>query len=146
MTKNRDLKGIACGVAENFISRNNDFSGYWAIGMLYKGAIEHHTALIELDLITAQAKPGTSVSIAVASHYSTYITKRLAGLQILAARITLEFGTFGNSVQPWAPSYGDPFVCTVSLTSTAGRTYVCSRSGRSKPHSIDESRRHQGGP
>ena len=146
MAKNRDLKGIACGVAETFISRNNDVFGYWGIGMLYKEAIEHSVTVIELDLMTGQSLPEAPVSQAVVSHYSAYITNRLAGLQILAAKITLEFGTFGKAKQPWALSYGDPFVCTVLLVSTTGRTHVCSRAGRSRPHSSIESRRHQGGP
>jgi hypothetical protein len=146
MAKNRDLKGIACGVAETFISRNNDVLGYWGIGMLYKEAIEHSVAVIEIDLLTGQSLPEAPVSQAVVSHYSAYITNRLAGLQILTAKITLEFGTFGKSIQPWTLSYGDPFACTVQLISAAGRTYVCSRGGRCRPHSINECRRHQGGP
>jgi hypothetical protein len=147
MAKNRDLKGIACGVAESFISRNNDISGYWGIGMLYKEAIEHSVTVIELDLLTGQSLPGAQASQAAVSHYSSYITERLAGLQVLTARITLEFGTFGKIIERWRFSYGDgdPFVCTVLLTSAAGRTYVCSRGGRSRPHSSIESRRYQGG-
>jgi hypothetical protein len=145
MAKNRDLKGIACGIAESFISRNNDVLGYWGIGMLYKEAIEDSLTVIELDLITGKSLPDAPVSQAVVSHYSAYIAKRLAGLQILSAKITLEFGTFGIAKQPWALSYGDPFICTVLLVSTTGRTHICFRAGRSRPHSSIESRRPQGG-
>jgi hypothetical protein len=145
MKNSRDLKGIACGVAESFISRNNDVSGYWGIGMLYQEAIEHSTALIQLDLLTGLTQPDAFASKSVSSHYSTYLAKRLAGQQIVAARINLEFGTFGSSMEPKACSYGDPFVCTVTLVATTGRTYTCARGGRCKPHSARERRSTRGG-
>jgi hypothetical protein len=148
MTHSRDLKGIACGVAEAFISRNNDVSGFWGIGMLYREALEHSSPVIEIDLAEARSSPNGPASQAVLSQFSAYLASRLersGGLSVTSARLTLEFGTFGNCIEPRYTSYGDPFVCTVSLVSSTGRTYSASRAGRSAPHSDRETRSNRAG-
>ncbi|MBU1219482.1 hypothetical protein KKF34_03700 [Myxococcota bacterium] len=35
MPRRKEFKGIAENLAKWCVSRNNDFSGYWAIGQLY---------------------------------------------------------------------------------------------------------------
>jgi hypothetical protein len=145
MVRNRDLKGIAQGLVETFISRNNDVSGFWGIGMLYREALEHSASRVDLDILSGQSQPEGPTAQAVLSRYSAYLFSRLDGLQILKAQITLEFGTFGLCQAPRYFSYGDPFVCTVLLTSASGRTYTSCRTGRCAPHSSDESRSTRAG-
>ena len=138
MLKNRDLRGLARGLAETFASRNNDVDGYWGIGMLYQEAIDLAANHVEFDLISGQASPSGTVSRSIAASYSAYISNRLDGLPIAAGNITVNFGTFGDAPEPHFYSYGDPFVCVVRLVSTAGKEYLCTRTGRCAPHSINE--------
>ena len=52
MPTRRAQRGIAHGIARSFVSRNNDYRGYWALGMLRSYAEEHR-----LDEVVIQLKP-----------------------------------------------------------------------------------------
>lgn len=138
MARTRDLKGIACGIVETFISRNNDVAGYWGIGMFYREALGYSISTMNFDLIECRPQPDGPVSRAVSSYYSAYLASHLGGLSLLGANVTLEFGTFGSCGEPRYCSYGDPFVCIVSLSAATGHTYSATRAGRCAPHSSAE--------
>ena len=48
MPSSRALKGIATGLAETFVSRNNDVSGYWGIGQVQKEIEVRSHVIVEL--------------------------------------------------------------------------------------------------
>lgn len=145
MTRSRDLQGIANSLVETFISRNNDVSGYWGIGKLYQETIAYSTSKMDLDLLARTAQPGGSIALAVAAHYADYLAFRLDGLVIAAASVSLEFGAAPSSVLSVRSTYGDPFTCSVLITSESGRTYAASRAGHCAPHSPRELRSSRAG-
>jgi hypothetical protein len=143
MRRRRALKGLACGLVETFVSRNNDVSGYWGIGKLYREAGERLASSVTIDLLDPSSSAIGPVAQAVQLHYVSRLEHMAsnAGVSLSQAQITVEFGTFGSCPPPASSSYGDPFICTVSLIGPNGRKYEAYRAGRCAPHdSARESR------
>jgi len=55
MARRRELKGIASGLAQHCVSRNNDQGGYWALGLILKAAIEHQEYDFTVDIMSDAA-------------------------------------------------------------------------------------------
>ena len=136
MRHRRALKGIACGFIDSFVSRNNDVSGYWGIGKLYREALERPASSICIELLDPTGLPDGSASRAVQSHYLGRLAHLAskAGVSLSQARVLVEFGTFGSCAPPRWQSNGDPFVCTISLVDSKGQTYEAARAGHCSPH------------
>lgn len=133
------LKGAAHSLVDTFVSRNNDVSGYWGIGMLYREAREHRTSKVVIDLGQDVAFPDGLVARAELARYRGYLANLLSRLHlsssnVVGVTVTVEFGTFGGLDEPRWLSYGDPFVCTVSITSARGGSYKAIKVGRVAPH------------
>ena len=136
MRRRRALKGVACGLVETFVSRNNDVSGYWGISQLYREALERQVRSVSIELL-GHSSPGIGpVAQVVQSHYAKRLEHMVlnAGVSLSQAQVVVEFGTFGSSPPPREYSYGDPFLCIVSLAGPNGRTYNAARTGRCSPH------------
>lgn len=56
----RYLKGIAYSLLGNFVSRNNDLDGYWAIGKFCQMALEREISAIDFDLLSSDANDLTT--------------------------------------------------------------------------------------
>lgn len=50
MARRIELRGIANALNESFVSRNNDFRGYWTIGQLKSFAIDNGLSSMEFSL------------------------------------------------------------------------------------------------
>jgi len=124
MIAKRWLKHTAAGLLDSFVSRNNDFIGYWAPGVLY--AETRATGMrVELDLVRVAAEPGTPAALAAAQYWSAYLREALhrhgsAVDDLETATVSLSFGL---PPLPQPTSYmcdGDVFSCTVRLVSRGG--------------------------
>jgi hypothetical protein len=136
MSRRRALKGVAYGLVETFVSRNNDVSGYWGIGQLYREALERQVRSVTLDLLGPCSPFMGLVAQAVQAHYAERLEHMAlnAGASLSQARVVVEFGTFGSTPPHHVSSYGDPLLCTVSLAGPNGRTYNAVHTGRCAPH------------
>ena len=139
MSRRRVLKGVANALAGSFVSRNNDIGGYWGIGMLYREIETQSEPRVVLDLVGGAAHPGGAAARSGLSQYLAHLERLLRGCSmslndVSGASIALEFGTFGACAAPRSTSYGQPFVCTVALTSSSGRSYTATQAGRAVPH------------
>ncbi len=135
----RVLKGVAIGLAETFISRNNDVLGYWGIGKLYREALEQFASEVTLDLIGNYSRPSNRIANIELAHYRSYVSNllylsRMSLADLTEATINIKFGTYGACAEPRWHSHGDPFVCTVVLRSSRGRIYSAMRAGCEAPH------------
>ncbi len=135
----RVLKGMAIGLAETFISRNNDVLGYWGIGQLYREAQEQSVSEVTLDLISNCSHPSNRIANIELAHYRSYAANllscfRMSLANLSEATINIKFGTYGACSEPQWHSHGDPFVCTVTLRSSRGRIYSAMRAGCAAPH------------
>jgi hypothetical protein len=139
MRRRQELKGVACDFIGSFLSRNNDVCGYWGIGKLYREAINRCASSVAIDLLGFSIPPNWPVFQSIRAQYTqrlTHIASK-AAVQRSEAQIIVEFGTLGSCATPrWDSnhSYGDPFVCTVSLVDSKGRTYNAVRAGFCAPH------------
>jgi len=134
----RELKGIASGLLGTFVSRNNDISGYWGIGLLCRDALASNGA-VELRLLEGHATPSTASTASALLLYlpklKTMIEKRRFSMPHLAeATISVQFGTPGHFPMPPQFTRGDPFLCTVTLTDIRGKRHSVSAVSRCAPH------------
>lgn len=57
MPRRRELKSIASGMAMHCVSRNNDIGGYWALGILYRFALEAGADCLRVDIMSDEDLP-----------------------------------------------------------------------------------------
>ena len=112
------LKHVAAGIADSFISRNNDLFGFWAPGLMYQ-EVAGAPRLIVLDLLTEHADPVMPNCESVARNYAAFMRLALTrnGLRsdaLSQASINVQFNA---PVVAAFPSYwsGDPFAIEVIL-------------------------------
>jgi len=147
MPSTRALKGIANGLVETFVSRNNDVSGYWGIGQIQREIEGRPHSVVELDLLHGQAVPEGPVARELVAHYSEYLLACLARggfalSEVTAAKVLIEFGNFGEAQAPdLFSTIGQPFNCKAILASQSGKTFWAVRGGLSRPHSSAVERR-----
>ncbi|MEW6762416.1 MAG: hypothetical protein AB1437_16465 [Pseudomonadota bacterium] len=145
MIAKRWLKHTAAGLLDSFVSRNNDFIGYWAPGVLYTET--RATGMrAELDLIRAAARPDTPAALAAAHYWSGYLREALRrhGSTIDDLETATVSLAFGLPLLP-LPSYhmcgGDPFSCSVRLVSRGGDAVEREALRSCLPHLTHDGRR-----
>jgi hypothetical protein len=135
MPGSRSLKGLASGLAETFISRNNDVSGYWGIGMLRRELENLQRTSVELDLLLGEATRGGPVANSLIAHYSQWLAKSRARAgflpsQVAGAKVIIDFRALGKTLNPaLVNTYRQAFSCEVSLVSLSGRIFSAVREG-----------------
>jgi hypothetical protein len=140
MSKRKELMGIASGLLGSFVSRNNDFDGYWGIGMLCSHSVENGGQPIMLDLIDRTISPPNTRLQEIAANYGNLLLTHLERRAIPASRvqqcqILLKFNLTGiNRNEVPQTTHGSPFFCEVNLKSVAGNVYTASRYGWCDPH------------
>ena len=140
MPSSRVLKSIASGLVGTFVSRNNDVSGYWGIGQIQREIEGLLDKVVELDLLHGKAAPEGPIARELIAHYSAYLFASLAregfaASEVTAAKVLVEFGTFGEAQAPdLFSTIGQPFNCKVVLASQSGKTFSVVRGGLSRPH------------
>jgi len=140
MSRRRDLKAIASGIAGSFISRNNDVGGYWAMGLLCELVRQMKVSDITLELENPElSRPTAALVYTVADVYQKLLHSMLdrRGLDpnmVRRAYISVEFGTSGHLPLPPLTTWGAPFLCTVGITDDLGRERSVAMAGRCGPH------------
>ena len=136
MIARRKLHHVAAGLLGNFISRNSDYQGDWALGVLYT---EAHAAgmRMELDLLHGRALPEAPASASVARGYAAFLLAAFArhGVtldKLSSARLVLVFGLPG---MPAGESrFGDRVDCSLTIASHEGKTVTRQVSSQCAPH------------
>lgn len=140
MPGSRALKGIASGLVETFVSRNNDVFGYWGIGQLRNETEDRESRTVELDLLSGETDPKRPVASNLIVKYSGYLSASLvrAGFplsRVIRARILVEFGSFGDARDPdLFSTLGEPFNCKAVLVGTSGKAFSAVRGGLCRRH------------
>ena len=139
MARRKDLNGVAAGLVGTFVSRNNDLEGYWSLGRLRTLADRHQSKEVVIDILRGTASlPGRDAA-EVSRTYRGWLLERLAKIGIPTdwvkeAKISLQFGSWEGNAPPPQRTWGDPFVCRVSLVDDQGRTHMAGESGWCAPH------------
>lgn len=141
MARRKELKGITHSLNGSFVSRNNDYNGFWSIGLLKRFAINQRSESIKftfpMDTITAN-----SVLINDIGHRYTVmladllLKQQLPDSWVKDAGIVIDFYTKDEAAQSGEHlTSGDPFKCLCQITDDRGRDYSSIIYGRCLPHS-----------
>jgi len=146
MPRRRQLKGVAAGIASSFISRNNDLDGYWSLGILYKFTSEIGESVFTLNLLTGESSPEFKSSKRVVRPYYEYLLKQIENngfeiFQISSAIVEIEFNTARSKMQLCRYTWGDPFVCRVSITDDLNKKHIYEEHGCCRKHDPNKERR-----
>lgn len=149
MARHKLLKGIAHGIIDSFMGRNNDIDGYWGPGKLYQLAIEQGVKELTLDLLRVSGVKAPRAIQFAEEQYRQQLAKNLkkAGIDRSAVRsalIVIAFETHRELEAPVFYTRGEPFLCAISITSGSGQTYEAVRVGRCAPHNPDVEHRRVG--
>ncbi|TDK66393.1 hypothetical protein [Sapientia aquatica] len=142
------LNGICHDILMSFISRNNDLSGYWGIGMLCLAASENNTQSVALDLLNNKASLISNEFDAMVNHYREMLFMLLGKRSIPASaisKVTLVTSfNQGNDERYhyFQSALGQPYICTIEMFDTLGRGHSITAGGHCKSHDPSkESRR-----
>lgn len=132
------LKSIAAGVLGSFVSRNNDFNGYWAIGQLYSLALKSRGKTVSISLTGDSGVPRGTLPGALEFKYGEMFFNLLArwAIQkdcIKTATIILEFECDMPSSQVLANN-GKPFRATFAVETDYGQCFQLQYSGACWSH------------
>jgi hypothetical protein len=126
------LKHGASGLLARFISRNNDYQGFWTLGVLYS-SVREAPCRVELNLISGDAYPTNKIATSVAAEQSAFLRTALSKQNVTwnsvkRATLTVQFNA-GVQVG-YTGTRGEPFICTVDLESVAGQSATVGIVGR----------------
>ena len=145
MIAKRWLRHTAAGLLDSFVSRNNDYIGYWAPGVLYTETGEAGMR-VELDLIRVAAQPGTPAALTAARYWSGYLRNALrrhgsAIDDLETATVSLAFGLPPSPLPSHYMGGGDPFSCAVRLVARGGDAVERTALRSCLPHLSHDGRR-----
>ena len=134
----RKLNHMAAGLLGSFVSRNNDIQGYWALGVLYTDA-QGSGKRVELDLLSGSAQPATPVCTGLARGWEHRLRQAISALDIsmddlASATVSVEFDRRDIALGPNDFGIGEPFLCSLRLSSKDGRVSLRTIPGRCRPH------------
>lgn len=126
------LKHGVSGLLARFISRNNDYQGFWTLGVLYS-SVRTAPWRVELNLISGDAYPPNKIATSVAAEQSTFLRTALskhnvAWQSVKRATPTVQFNA--DVKVGYTGTRGEPFICIVELESAAGQSTTVSFVGR----------------
>ena len=146
MARRSELQGIANSLNGTFISRNNDYKGYWAIGMIKNFALEKNFSSVSFSFPAQKTIASLDLLKNIESRYTTKLADLLMkqGLKssfIENVSITLFFdGEINHLVKHDSHNTqdnGDPFKSYCHVTDDNGRTYSSTLYGLCRPHSAE---------
>lgn len=139
MPRGRLLRGVTNGVADSFMSRNNDIEGYWGPGRLYLLAKRLDLSFLTLDLLDTYPAADHGDIVVAEKYYTDLFLRNLmkAGfdrIRVKNARIKIAFETHGDYPKPNLYTRGEPFLVAVTITSDKDRSHEAVRVGRCALH------------
>jgi hypothetical protein len=145
MIAKRWLRHTAAGLLDSFMSRNNDYIGYWAPGVLYTET-RACDKQVELDLLAAGAHPGTPAATGAARFWAGFLRDALgrhgSAVQDLAsATLSMRFDLPSMPRPLYLMHAGDAFSCSLRLVSRSGDVVVREAMGYCFPHDVFDGRR-----
>jgi len=147
VSRRRELKGIAAGISSSFSSRYNDIDGYWGLGIIYLRTAEAGLSKFKIDLISGESLPYFKYSKKLAAPYLEHLKlqaekKGFHPCQICKAVIGIEFNTTPSRLNLiFKQTWGEAFICTVSITDDLGKTWSYQYEGWCGKH--DSSKEHR---
>ena len=142
MARRSEMKGIANAINESFVSRNNDFKGYWTIGQIKSFALDNCCSSMTFPLILFKANPTSNLQSYTAYRYANMLNslltnQKLPSFWVSNAVIKIDFNPDAEQAQLYEfTTSGELFQCTCQITDDTGRDYSSIFYGRCLPHSV----------
>ncbi len=127
MPRRKELRGAAFGLLGSFVSRNNDVSGYWALGKLRKLAVKTNVSTVRVDLLNLMVTPPSEDFAPMAKRF-----QQMLGAQLKARRMPVEWVSAAAVSVEFA--LDDAFKCAVVIADDKGREHRATTSGTSWVH------------
>ncbi|MRW92277.1 hypothetical protein GJ699_19975 [Duganella sp. FT80W] len=150
MASRRELKSIASGLLDSFISRNNDVGGYWGIGKLCLHAQDNATSTVKLDLLSQMVFPESAEFSKLMEGYDLLLQRHLAARNIpnswvASTIIELEFSP-SEEPEKQIPviTWGSLFKLSVAIWDDRGKKYAVSAYSYCAPHDSKKEHRSVG--
>ncbi|WP_426357863.1 hypothetical protein ACPUVO_15610 [Pseudocolwellia sp. HL-MZ19] len=129
MARRSQFKGIAHNLVKWSLSRNNDYSGYWAVGQLYSLAIENKCQEVNFDILRNTITPETHLFFDLFSAQLNIISQ-ITGENCIPlswlkkANVIFKFDVeYQDKYHFFGSALGNPMTCSVELTSDFGKVY-----------------------
>lgn len=142
MARRSELKGIANAINGSFVSRNNDFNGYWSIGQIKSFALDNGLTSVTFALTLPMTNPASNLQTYTVHRYAEMLksllsNQKLPDLWVRNAIINIDFNANSkHSKLDEDTSSGEPFQCTCKITDDTDRDYSSIIYGRCLPHSV----------
>lgn len=141
MARRTELRGIANSLSGSFVSRNNEFGGYWSLGQLKLFAIERSLTSVRFSFPAHEHATGVALLDHIARYYTYLLTdllvkQRIPESWVKDVSIMLDFDTLAEPTQSHDSStLGEPFKCRCQIIDDNGNLYSSAIYGRCLPHS-----------
>lgn len=149
MGRRIELKAVVNDLCQSFSTRNNDFKGYWAVGQLYKAALDNDVTHIQIDILGNNVIPNCPSLNDIATTYKDRINQQLTsrGIKrawVAKAKIEYWFETEINQKLHNGFGAGNPFISQLSIESDMGKIYSGKFGGRCRLHNQNNEVRRLG--
>jgi hypothetical protein len=140
MARRKELKNIAQGIVSSFVSRNNDYDGYWELAKLYGLANKNKGVRVSIDLLESKICPYSKSFEPLVQLWRGKFLRMLNKRSIQvgwvdSANIHACFNVDYNSqLHRWG-AYGEPCTCTCEIITDNGITYSVSAGTKCMPFS-----------
>lgn len=139
MPSHKELIDVIRGITSSFNSRNNDFQGYWALGILYQFAKVNHIYSLTFDLLNQVIQPDTARFQPIASKYHSKLYRLLNAKNInfqclQSTTITIEFGQYFKCHDHIKYPIGDPYVIIGKIIDDRGKIFESTIYGKCRLH------------
>lgn len=132
------IKSALSGFLGSFTSRNNDYNGYWALGIYYKTISEYGSNKISFNILKNTTDPDIKIAPKILQKYHASTLKMigvpLPPSMVKSITLSIEFN------QPEAPyihnrnhSYGEPYTCKITFIYN-DKEYTLISEGRCAKH------------
>lgn len=141
MARRRELKGISHSLNSSFVSRNNDYNGFWAIGRLKRFAINQGLKSVTFTFPMPASGANFDLINDIEQRYTVMLAdlilkQQLPDSWVKNAAIVIDFYTNDNAAQSAeCHTSGDPFKCVCQITDDRGGDCSSIIYGRCLPHS-----------
>ncbi|PSS50024.1 hypothetical protein C6560_09920 [Enterobacter sp. FS01] len=142
MARRIELQGIVNALNGSFVSRNNDFRGYWSIGQLKSFAINNDLTSIKLSLTAFKNSDVFNLQNHIVHQYTGMLQNLLRKqaiplIWVNEASITIDFYNNAEYTSLHEGSdLGEPFKCRCQIIDDTGHDYSSIIFGLCQPHSI----------
>lgn len=139
MPSHKELIDVIRGITSSFNSRNNDFQGYWALGILYQFAKTNHIYSLTFDLLNQVIQPDAVCFQPIVSEYHSKLYRLLNAKDInfqclQSTTITIEFGQYFKCHDHIKYPLGDPYVIIGKITDNRGKIFESTIYGKCRLH------------